>query len=456
VSELLPEVERERTHYARELEERDPVFGRVAILITLTTLLASGTGFLERVAASRQAAADRNARAWAVEAVGTAIASDAVSRERATLVAATDQTDELSGAFDYAGSHYVYGGRPYAKQLNAAYTDATNRLRQLGNQFFGSRYGVHGGFDSISFQEDLQTPRYAAAEWQRAYADERGSWASKRGGLILGIGVFAVALFLLGPTLTVPAANRYVYFGVGAAFAVAAFGFVLYTWFRETEGPSRAAIAAYAHAAAASSAGASNDEIVSAASTAIENRRNYEQAYELRGEGHLGVALGALSGPVDEVGATGTAKTEAAAARDDLRTATRLNRGDYFAWVNLAEALYLLGDYEGAGKANDRALAVEVARPVVNLDRILLLLVTGHRWVAPDKSRGPVAKAFHCDALKWLRHSPLAARNTALSAEERLINLTLYRRTRGLSGGQLRSAASRSRATRSTSANASP
>src|SRR5262249_31185577 len=52
VSELIPEAERERAHRAVELEERDPIFRRVAVIITLTTLLAAGTGYLERVAAS--------------------------------------------------------------------------------------------------------------------------------------------------------------------------------------------------------------------------------------------------------------------------------------------------------------------------------------------------------------------------------------------------------------------
>ena len=433
MSELLPEVERERSHYSRELEERDPVFGRVAFWITLTALLAAGAGYAERLAASHQAAADRHARAKAVEAVGAAIAADVADRERVTLNAAVSQARLSRDEYGFVGDGQYGSVRSpeYEKAVQSAYSTAADRLDKLATGFFGRRYAVHGRFDAIAFTEDQQFPRFAAAEWQKAYAAERASWASKRGELVFAISVFAVALFLLGLTLTVPAGSRYLFFGAGLIFMVGASAFTLYAWLRHTATPSGRAIAAYARAQAADKAAAPYSEVVAAASAAIEHDRDYGAAYGLRGNAHLGLAFAALSGPVDEVGAIGTARGEASAARDDLRRATRLAPANYSAWVDLSEALYLLADYRGALAANARARGVEAARPVGNLDRIVFLLATGRRWRAKDPDDA-VATEFQRTTLTSLEHVPLSARTSALSGAERLVNLTLHRRPKAI------------------------
>jgi hypothetical protein len=430
VSELIPEAERERAHRAVELEERDPIFRRVALVITLATLLAAGTGYLERVAATHQASADRNARAKAIEAVSAAIQSDVAFQENRTLSGADDPLSDL--ADNLANAHGTY---PHA--LSIAYYAAAQRLHDLRNAFFGTHYNLHGGFDSVSFFEDRELPRYEAAEWQQAYAAERGSWASKRGGLIFAISVFAVALFLLGLTLTVPQGSRQLFFWAGCAFAVGATGYVLYTWFQPTKTPSRPAIEAFARAEAANDANAPSAEVIDDASTAIEHRGDYEAAYVRRGTAHLSLAFDAASGPVTEVGATGTEEREAASARDDLQRAAHLDSGDYFAWVNLAIARFLLHDDRGALAANGRALAAEPTRPVVNLNRVFFDLVTGRPCITPGTSPPPAKGCtwfdeLQDDAIPKLVQSPLSARDGALSGEEQLIGVTLHRPPNGM------------------------
>src|SRR5207244_2395880 len=114
------------------------------LVITLATLLAAGTGYLERVAATHQASADRNARAKAIEAVSAAIGSDVAFQENRVLQAADDPLDNLAGNLGGASGAY-----PHA--LANAYSAAADRLRQLRNAFFGTHYDLHGGFDSVSF-----------------------------------------------------------------------------------------------------------------------------------------------------------------------------------------------------------------------------------------------------------------------------------------------------------------
>jgi hypothetical protein len=85
--------------------------------------------------------------------------------------------------------------------------------------------------------------------------------------------------------------------------------------------------------------------------------------------------------------------------------------------VNLAEAFYVLGDYEDALAANDQARALEPTRPSANVDHVLFLLVNGEPW----------SKELNTIIFTSLRRAPLRARSSALENGQDLIALTLHR-----------------------------
>jgi hypothetical protein len=357
MSDVAPESH-ERLQRAMSLEEHEPIFRRVAVLLALVTLLAGGAGYLERSAATSQAKADLQARKKAIEAVSAGVKADVLQRERETL---------RLGAFDVQTQADSFKGQktPLGDALAAAYGRAAQQLRTWSDGFFGSDLVSNGRFDTVAFKTQNNFARHSKQEWQAASARERGSWASKRGDFVLAITLFAVSLFLLGITLTAPRSSRRAFLLFGCAFAVGGLALALETWASSVYRPSAAAIAALARAEAADDADAPASEIVDNASTAIAYRHDYAAAYDLRGRVRL------------NEGFDRSDEDELRAARGDLRAAIRLDRGDYFAWANLSRALFLLHDDAGAARAADSAWSLEPNRPAVNLYRLLYRVVTG-------------------------------------------------------------------------------
>jgi hypothetical protein len=344
-----------------------------------------GLAALFILAASHQAAADRLARAKAVEAVGAAIAADVADRERVTLDAAVSQARALGDEYGFVGPGL--GGSAYEKALGSAYGAAADRLDGLGTGFFGRRYSVHGRFDAIAFTEDQQFPRFAASEWQKAYAAERASWASKRGGLPVRLATPDDDAFGTG--------DRRVRAGAGGRRRRRAVQRRRRGRERSDRAPPRL-------------------------------RRRLRAARERAPRTGLRRACPVRSTRWERSAPRGRRPRP---RETTSGKATQLEPASYPAWVDLSEALYLLADYRGALAADAHARSVEMARPVANLDRIVYLLATGRRWHSKDPDAA-VATEFRQTALTSLEHVPLSARTSALSGAERLVNLTLHRRPR--------------------------
>jgi uncharacterized membrane protein YidH (DUF202 family) len=369
VTELSQEQVIERAHQTLESGE-DTGQRVIAVLIILVTVLAAGTALLERTASTHQAYADRHARTQAVVAVGAEVRANTSLSEEIVLHHAATNLTRLSEDF---AVHKTGPGAAHAQALAAAFGAAGHELDGFRAEFFAQFRKSDGSFDYDRFYAASQRPRYAAQEWAAAYARERGDYASKRGFYIAVITIFAVSLFLLGLTLTVPSGHRGLFLGAGSAFGLAGVVLGLVIWARPVAHPSREAILSYAYAASVDASEGDQPieadrskylRVIAAARRAIRFRHDYEKAYLLRADNEAHLDLIAENGPHGSP-----------AALDDYAEAVRLEREDYFAWVNYAVGLFWAKRFTDALRVNTTALEIQSHRPIVNINQALYVLM---------------------------------------------------------------------------------
>lgn len=404
--QLTQETVRERALHA--LEERPTSLQRwVAVVIMVVTVLAAGTALLERQAATDQAHADRKARIAATQAIRAGVDWRTVLGEVDALAPGapgyTTLAEKLSGRHDSNRTEWTLA-------LSEAYQHATGSLQGLRNDFFGKRFvQADGRFDYEAFNVAYLAPSVEIDELRSAYARERTGWATKRGFYIADLTTFAVALFLLGLTLTVPPGTRGLFIGVGSAFALGAAAFGIWAWLQPVERVQREVKAIHAYALAAAEdnlRGSLSDprdrditgRVIDHATRAIEAKRDYAAAYELRADALISLDLSREGGPVGSD-----------AAVDDLAKAIEIHRHDYFAWVNYANALFWRGEYQKALDANEHARAINDDRPYVHIAQALYELMTTDGPTPPSSYQADLAKIREV-----LANAPSSARTRAL------------------------------------------
>jgi hypothetical protein len=368
MTELSQETVVEGAHHALEFDE-DTGQRVIAVLIILVTVLAAGTATLERLASTHQAKADRNARIQAVRAVGAEVRLNTTLSEELVLRNTASNLEHLSE--DFAGTT-TGPGAAHAQSLASAYRDAAREAGQVRAQFFPRFRGADGSFDFDRFYAASWRPRFAAEEWAAAYARERADWAAKRGFYIAVITIFAVSLFLLGLTLTVPIGHRALFLTAGTVFALAGVVLGLVVLARTVAHPSRGAILAYAYAAGVDASEDSQpteddlpkyEQVIAATRRATDLRHDYQKAYRLRADNEAHRDFIAAGGP-----------RSSGETLHDYEQAVKHGEDDYFAWVNYAIALFWARRYEDALRANERAMEIESRRPIANVERARYIL----------------------------------------------------------------------------------
>ncbi len=372
MTELPLERLRER---AREFEEEhhEPIQAVVAVLIMVVTLLAAVAAYLQTQAGTREARANRAAQEAAVENMSSLVES---SRNFSERYSTAGPAIDLGSLGFYLGAE----SGPYAAALASAYAHASQVAQTNANELFGAHYvtkDVNGGslFDFGQFFEDQQKDGLRAAQVQKAESRERGDWASKRGRYITVITIFAVALFLLGLTLTVPRGARRPFLWMGSVVAAAAtiWGIVVFASAVPKTPP--AAINGYVDGTAKlirapqDKPGQQANDYEAAKvdlTRALGLEPDYEDALISRGNAEFRLDFLNPNGPQGSL-----------AAAADMRRASRLSPRDYVAWGDLGAADFWLGKYPGAISANEQALAIQPDQPTFNLNEAFLLSVLG-------------------------------------------------------------------------------
>lgn len=361
----VPEPAEQATPPPPADEVGDDLSRRVAVLMMVVTLLGSVFAFLQTSAANRAALAVRRSETAAVESMGE------LSRARSHI--ATEQLIWML-AFEEATLGSWLAQAPVGEGELAALAQAFDAQREAMVPYsdLAAYQRDDGSVDGGRFVGEALVPSSRAAEYQKAYAAERGAWGAKGGAYIAVVTVLAVALFLIGLSRTVGPGSGRPLVASGAALAAIAAVWGFSVFLRPVAGPSAAAIDAYVEGGVALSAALWETdpgrlppvlvEAEEAFTRAIEAQLGYTDAYSGRAAALFQLDLLRPGGP------TGSEQ-----AAEDWARVVADNPLDPVAWGNLGAARFWLGDLAGAGEATRRALAIDPDDPTYNLNLGLFL-----------------------------------------------------------------------------------
>lgn len=377
----------------------------VAVLIIVITLMGAIVAFLQTQAGNRESTADRNAQAASIATMGALV-------ETTRRDAIEGFSYDVSNDLDWAGfaletvEQRGAASAPFAGALGRANRAAARQLAAFRASLFDAEYRLPGNkFDTVSFLEDEWKPFYSASERQKAYGAERDGWSGKSDRYVTVITVFAVALFLLGLSLTVPggAQKPFLWMGSAVGFAAAVWGVIVFTG--SVQKPSTVAIDAYVQAQAkadfadgagdASAVRASFRRVIRDASLAIEAKNDYTEAYILRANAAFTLDFLRPDGP------HGSEQ-----ARADLDRATSLDSKNYVSWGNLGAAQFWLDDYRAALRSTEHALELQPRDEIFNMNRALMLAILDED--AEYRSQLAILRNVLANQPSWTRDSAVS------------------------------------------------
>jgi tetratricopeptide (TPR) repeat protein len=331
----------------------------VAVLIMVVTLLGAVFTFLQTSTSNRAAAAARRADAAAVEAAGEAVR--AAERTSAQWRVWTLFLEESSLTVSLAGSGAEGAGALAQGSYAAALATAS---------FVGFNLTGEFGEEWQRLFEQTWGAVTRAGEYQKAYAGERSAWGAKGGQYVAVITILAVALFLLGLSRTAVAAasgSFLVWAGLAVAGVASLWGLTVFVG--SVSPPSPEAIDAYVEGQVALGSAFDLDDLQAAEDAftrALAARPDYADAHFGRGLARAQADLYREGGPLGSEG-----------ARDDFARVVVLDPLNPVAWNNLAAAGFWLGDLDSAVGAVRRAVGIDPAEPLANLNLALFLLADG-------------------------------------------------------------------------------
>jgi tetratricopeptide (TPR) repeat protein len=350
----------------------------VAILVILVTLLGAVFAFLHTQAGSREASAARESQASSIQAMSHTIAAERrKARNNLAYELSTDQ-DWLGyslGEAAQAGGEAAAYLRALARAHDAASKEAARHAPVLADETFST----NGGVDWTRFDEEQQRTAYGAAQFEKAYAEQREGWSRKSSEYVTVITVFAVSLFLLGLSLTVQNGARRTLMGIGVAVALAGAAWGASIWARSVEEPSRDAVAAYVDGLIALQR-ADYSEVMDASqrrrtltyavtrfTDAVELRPTYADAFMDRAAAHFELF------ELDPQGG------EADAALADYERVIALGTDDQYSRGSLAAVQWWQGDYEAATANTEAALRFDRTDLTLNLNYAEMLNLADSR-----------------------------------------------------------------------------
>ena len=350
----------------------------VAVLVILVTLLGAVFAFLHTQAGSREASAGRQSQASSIEAMSRSVAAERQkARNRLAYELSTDQDwlgYDLGAAAQNAGPEAAYL-RALAHAHDAASKEAARHAPVLADE----KYSTNGSVDWTRFDEEQQRAAYSAAQFQKAYANQRDGWSRKSSEYVTVITVFAVSLFLLGLSLTVQNGARRTFMGIGVAVAVAGAAWGASIWARSVEKPSHDAIGAYVDGLIALNRADYSEVMdedekrkmlryaVTRFSDAVELRPSYGDAFMGRADAHFEIFL------FDPQGRDG------ASSLADYEQVIVLGTDDQYSRGSLAALQWWQGDYEAAAANTKQALRFDPYDPTLNLNYAEILNLSGAR-----------------------------------------------------------------------------
>jgi tetratricopeptide (TPR) repeat protein len=305
---------------------------------------------------------------------------------------------------------------PYVTELQKAYAAARKQVACNNAKLFAGHYRLPGcSFAYWRFYEAQQRlPALAAARGAAASQADRG-FAAQRGRFFTVITIFAVSLFLIGLTLTVPASARKPFLSLGSLAGLAALAWGVVVLATPVKSPSQQAIAEFAAGAAALNTAqwetaarlpipqviATYNRAATSLTEAIALGDNGAESYIDRGDAYLVLDLLNTRGPQGS-----------ALARNDFARAVQLDPKNYVSWGNLGAARFWLGDYVGALNATTNAISIHTGDPVADMNVAVYNKVLGRN---ADYRRSLARLRQHFEHIpSWLRNAAVALYRTPI------------------------------------------
>jgi tetratricopeptide (TPR) repeat protein len=348
---------------------------RVTIVILLVTLSTSGVGYLAGRAGSNSQTAARLRHTHTL--AGQRAQLDAIA-ERATVNDVQDDIGELS----WATTVRTYQGIRVTDPAESARIAADKTLLTSNQTGLETAYPEATG-DFLAFFAEGNKDANREQQLAAIAAEQGAAWGHRADAYVSVIGLFAVALFLLGLSLTVQRTRLFSGFLLlGLALWATALGWAGLTSRTEVPDTNTAAIEAYVDGRAELDRG-KPQEAVSRFAEATRRRQDYAEAWSA-----LGLAR-ARTGP------DGLRESVA-----DFRRAIRHGRRSASDYSNLATAEALgAGDTDAGLRSIEQAIRLDDDQPLLHGTHAEVLLAAGDedgarkafaRAVELIRDRGPV------------------------------------------------------------------
>jgi tetratricopeptide (TPR) repeat protein len=350
---------------AADAEASDTFKRLTAIMIATVTILAALAAFLQTDAGGKATRANRDAQAYAIEALGARASGQA----------------EVDYGW-YGAAHSWYALDTLAKSADRRDDpDAAARYRSVRDEmislsplmqppYFDPESGLYP--DQYSYQADVFLVR--ATELSERYtvaAQLNNGWNAKANTYIVHLTLLAVALALYGLSTTPDNWTRWVFVAAGSLLVFATVVWMSITLVTPVTVNPEAAITAYAEGYGHSWRG-DNDKAITSLSEAISLAPEYANAYYERGSAHFNLASANLG--LDPQ----AAQEELRLAANDFEQARKAGKDDGSVNWNLGWTYYLLGFYGESADASRRALAADPNLFAVRCNLGLTLLADGN------------------------------------------------------------------------------
>jgi tetratricopeptide (TPR) repeat protein len=338
----------------------DPTYRRaVAVIVVLITLLGSVVAYLQAVESNEEDRAARDAQRDAVAGLGSQV--DASADFAADLRIGSELEVQVQRQAINAARVNNSVGQPDADaDVHRAAVDRHGVIRDVLTQLTPVDPS-----DPATVAQDFAAGNEsadAARLRQAVEADRANDHGGKADSYVAVLTVLAVALFLLGLSLTVQGRSRYVLAAPGVAIAVVCIGWTALISAREVTSVSEGAVQAAAEGQRLQDAG-DFEGAIAAFDEAIDDSPDFAAAYARR----AGARFQQGSAQIGQTGFISLTSDEALEdALGDLDRALELGAGDDVVSVGDAGFFHFLdGDFERSAQLSQQALDLNDQLPQI-------------------------------------------------------------------------------------------
>ena len=407
-----------------------------ALFIAAAACFGTVVAALQVDAGARSATADRDSRAYTLQAnadgntatLRYVYESNMLASNQSLLILASL---EMRLAQERTAPSAALDDRQAAARLGQIVNDQRALSDLLSSPYFDAKTG---SADVYQYVVDHQTtPIALAVEKQAAKREQADAWSSKGNNYTITLTVLAAVVFLFGLAAILAGGIGYLFLAVGNLIAGGAFLAVAVTILLPVPNMPEEAMTQYARGfgdvyyaqtmeyfSAQQFATQRADQAIAEFTKAIALRRDYAAAYESRGDAHVLKGEALLFGKGDPV----QVQSETDLAIKDFQRALELGRRDKHTYWDLGYSYFLAKQYPNAIAVSQQALELAPDQKLgLGINIALYMLAQGKRTEAMQQLE---------DSLAWAEKHRLASDSYYL--RQAIHNVEQYMQVQSMDG----------------------